>query len=1265
VQKSADAAIGLLATSQNAGRRISAGCNMNKIFTALIVLFITIVSALFAVPYFVDWNRHRDIFEQEATRLLGREVRVVGPVNLRLLPFPYLSFDKIRVAGAPGESGEAFFRADALTVRLSVPPLLRGVVEASEIEVKRPTLRLAVTDKSVGSWPNLSRYQGTPAYLPNNLALEAVRISDGTLTLQGQNGAELKRFEKVNGEFSAPALEGPYRFRGTFEIAGAERELRVATAIPEADGTVRFKASLRLAESGSLFALDGRATDLGGHQQVAGELTAQILTPGKQVGGATSKRRIGEFDLRATLTADSTGASASDLAVSFDSDGRPQLVSGTVTADWRERLKVEARLSSYWLDLDRIVGAGEPALPLDVALSSVRYFIALLPLEANARASLSVDQANLAGDALNSLQVAIARTGSVFEIEGLRAGLPGSSRLELTGSLSGPSEAPLFSGDVSLRGASIARFSAWLSGRAHNAETKSDSGFGFRSRLNLEQGRVVAHDIVGELADTAIAGEASYRWQGHPELTVSLQGARLDTSAILPTTDLADLIRHLMGATGETMAGTTITPTFDVMVGVRISQLVTAQRTFRDVVAELQFKGGALKVPVFRISGEEGYGLEFEGEVQDVVTRPKGALRGVMRAETAEAFDALAQLLDLPIKVGTDSKRLGLLVPLRLAGSAVFGARMPASTDIALDGEASGMRTHLEMRLDGSIMQWRAAGVDLTASIETVEAAKLTGLLLGERSGPDHRQPLAQTQPGRGRLLIKATGIPGQRINTLATLASPEIGLQFRGQAVLADTAVKIDGDIELNAADAGRLAGPLRLPSGFGLDKVPITGKARIAIADGLVRLEWLAFDIAGKDVTGSLTFATAGDRRSVEGRLKVGDAEVAALLLPLLDQRLAGISAAKAAVVDVTDMLWPDEPFEFALFDQFEGQVQLEARRLTLAGRASLSPAVLKVTVKSGRLETALEGTGMKGKWTGAASLERSGNFIIVTGMLHLTDGSLESMAVDNTGRPRLTGPVQASLTFHGQGATPRDLVASLQGSGTLDIGEASLAHLSPDAALSAVERAFNASVDNMAPVLVQTLSANLAAATLPLGPRQLALELTEGTIHTQPLVVETVHGSTTGQTRLNLQDLRFASDWRIALPAFASREGASTSTLPPILIAHSGFLGRPDSVAGQIDTGALERELMVRKMEHDVDELEGWRRNDEQRALGVTGVTPASSKAGPETHTPVGAKALPDTPLAPAVPDRRRSVEGKSGVSNKKSWLKQLENYLPFDQ
>ena len=60
------------------------------------------LAALFAVPYFIDWNGYRGVFEEEATRILGREVRVGGNVNVRLLPAPFVRFDKLRIADTSG-----------------------------------------------------------------------------------------------------------------------------------------------------------------------------------------------------------------------------------------------------------------------------------------------------------------------------------------------------------------------------------------------------------------------------------------------------------------------------------------------------------------------------------------------------------------------------------------------------------------------------------------------------------------------------------------------------------------------------------------------------------------------------------------------------------------------------------------------------------------------------------------------------------------------------------------------------------------------------------------------------------------------------------------------------------------------------------------------------------------------------------------------------------------------------------------------------------
>src|SRR5215470_16429643 len=190
---------------------------MSNFIIAIAVFLITVVGALFAIPYFVDWNGYRSVFEEEATRLLGREVRVGGAVNLH----------------------QPFFRADSLTVKLAIPPMVRGVLEANDIELLRPVLRLALDNADGWNWQSFGEALARAAFLPAKVTLSSVKIVDGVLALHGPDEAERTRFEGFNGELSTPALEGPYRLRGTFGTSALDRELRVATARAEGDGNLR------------------------------------------------------------------------------------------------------------------------------------------------------------------------------------------------------------------------------------------------------------------------------------------------------------------------------------------------------------------------------------------------------------------------------------------------------------------------------------------------------------------------------------------------------------------------------------------------------------------------------------------------------------------------------------------------------------------------------------------------------------------------------------------------------------------------------------------------------------------------------------------------------------------------------------------------------------------------------------------------------------------------------------------------------------------
>ncbi len=333
---------------------------MNNLLVAIAVFVITVVGALFAVPYFVDWNSYRSNFEEEASRIVGREVQVDGDVKLHLLPTPYFRLEKVRIADASAEL--TFFKAESLSIKLSIPPMVRGIVEANEIEFQRPILRLALDAKDAWNWQSFAQALGSGGYMPSNVTLTSLKITDGVLALHGPDGDERARLEGLNGELSAPALDGPYRFRGVFVSGGAEREIRLATATPEADGAVRLRASLRLADTGATYLLDARAADLMGkiaHRRRSHGPPAdrRPLADACRKPAPARARRVGAedehkldkseaaFDLKAAVKADVAGAQLSDLSLTFEQDGRPQIVTGQLRANWRNELALDMNIS--------------------------------------------------------------------------------------------------------------------------------------------------------------------------------------------------------------------------------------------------------------------------------------------------------------------------------------------------------------------------------------------------------------------------------------------------------------------------------------------------------------------------------------------------------------------------------------------------------------------------------------------------------------------------------------------------------------------------------------------------------------------------------------------------------------------------------------------------------------------------------------------------------------------------------------------------------
>lgn len=554
-------------------------------------LVIVVLSALVAVPYFVDWNSYRGVFEEEATRVLGRDVRVGGNVNLRLLPSPYVRFEKLKIADVAGEAGESVFRADSFTLWLSVPPLLQGVVEARKIEIKKPVVRLVTDANGRGNWQSIGINSSALKFVPKGVALQSVTLIDGTISYGNAEDGEIARLDGIAGEVAADTLSGPFRFAGTANWQGTARAVRVSTATPDADGRVRFKTSISVPHSDNSYVLAGHLSSYDGKPQVEGELNAlvhlgfsaaiegadaPVKAPGDSPPAATptaadipdrpaepaNLKGAPPFEMHAKLKGDAAGLALDDIQLSLDKNGTPQIITGSSQLSWSGKPHIAVSLAARWLDLDRLSSptgeASTKAPPLKAARAFFENLAGNLPIEADADASLTFDQVTLGAEAISGVKMQIARAGGPFRVKELSAVLPGGTRIETEGVLDGAPLARTYDGRVAVHGLNLGRLIGWGLEQPLWLEGRTYGAFALDGRIKLSGTALEIENANAEFSGQPLNGAMRLSLDTPRTLSLDIEGQRIDAGAFWPgSLETGNLTRLIgMGGAGSPPAAT-------------------------------------------------------------------------------------------------------------------------------------------------------------------------------------------------------------------------------------------------------------------------------------------------------------------------------------------------------------------------------------------------------------------------------------------------------------------------------------------------------------------------------------------------------------------------------------------------------------------------------------------------------------------------------------------------------------------------------------
>ena len=189
-------------------RRNGSRFPVRTVLTIIAVALVAAMSVALVAPYFVDWSAQRDEIEARLSAITGANVSLTGPIELRLLPTPYLALGEGLVS-APDPDGAKLSFASA-RLELELVKLPGGQIRFSEIRLEKPVLTLTRGPDGALKLPPV-RMAGL-----HSTGFDRLTVQDGRVKIVGAANGATPEISGVEIDAAAPSLDGPAHVSGQF-----------------------------------------------------------------------------------------------------------------------------------------------------------------------------------------------------------------------------------------------------------------------------------------------------------------------------------------------------------------------------------------------------------------------------------------------------------------------------------------------------------------------------------------------------------------------------------------------------------------------------------------------------------------------------------------------------------------------------------------------------------------------------------------------------------------------------------------------------------------------------------------------------------------------------------------------------------------------------------------------------------------------------------------------------------------------------------------
>lgn len=1020
---------------------------LGRIFVIVGGLLVLLLTAALVVPPFVDWSGYRAEFEREASQILGRPVHVTGDVSARLLPFPSVAFSDVRVGA---DNDHPVMTVDTFSMDAELMPFLRGQLLIFDMRVERPQATISLDKDGKVDW---AIRPSTPLD-PAKIKVERLSITDGKATLVDRASGRSHEATAINAVLSANSLAGPWNASGALVIDGQKLALDLNSGEAKPDGSLRMRARISPEAVPATFETDGDITLDDGRLNYAGNFS---LRSSDAMGSAAQNQKapiekpfFSDLRVSGKFDANKSRFDASEFRMEQGPAANPYVVNGKALINYGDTPHFEISADGqqiFWGSAETAQDQKPVSVPEGARLATLRRMLEQLPIPGMpGNVDLRLPAVIAGGTTIRSVTISAEPDGNGWNIRQFEADLPGRTKIEAKGRLSVGRDFG-FEGDMLVASRQPSGLSAWLSETVDESIRKLDS-VGFSGKVNLREGMQSIDDLEIGIGQTMLKGTFLRQVAGsaEPAITLRLQGGSVDSNALQAFVGFFAGGDSFASLDGQALD-----------IGFRAGPVQYEDMEAESVDLAVRIHDGQFDFDRLMINDVAGATLTATGSYEPFAPTPSGKLDATLLSSDLSNFLML---------VAHRHPQVPFVRSLSARADNYSGLFEDTEINIIANAVAPSSDANATVPVAGSAKGSRAKEIPVKKPAKGGEASfSVTGTaggmkldLSGTASGgsadndPMQMQLNGTATSTNGEAILALLGVPalplgltGELTADLTMQGAPSAGMRTQLRLTAPDGTAVADGILSMVGGDiaaSGKahvksadlqpfIATAGYTLSGFG-EGLSADLSSDFQFAKGLLRFPNLTGELGGDDIAARIeaNFSDSG-LPQVKGEAKVASIELGSLAAMMLGQDALEPSAPRK------DSIWPKGPFATRPSLPLLLDVKLTATQAHMDGFGTVTDFSTRLQKSIDELKlNELTGNWAGGYLVGNVALRNNDKAALLSSDLKWNGAQLEDFYRQKEGGSPFAGTVKAALTLNGSGSNVSELVASLAGSGSVDI-------------------------------------------------------------------------------------------------------------------------------------------------------------------------------------------------------------------------------------